>query len=75
MAQREDKRDELIHPEVLPVAQNARMSQFLTPNLALMADSTILKRSLSLNTVILTTSSFSIRFQNARSRPHLEQLN
>lgn len=57
------------------IAQNARISQFLATNLELMTDSTILKRSLSLNSVILTASSFSLRFQNARSRPDLQCLN
>jgi hypothetical protein len=39
-----------------------------------MADLDILK-SLSLNSVISTASSFSLQFQNARFQPHLQQLN
>ncbi|KXG51940.1 uncharacterized protein PGRI_082240 [Penicillium griseofulvum] len=39
-----------------------------------MADSDILK-SLSLNSVISTASSFSLQFQNAGFQPHLQQLN
>ncbi|EAU39332.1 predicted protein [Aspergillus terreus NIH2624] len=38
-------------------------------------DSTILQRSLSLNSTISTTSSFSRLFENARSRPDLQEIN
>ncbi|CAG8044238.1 unnamed protein product [Penicillium nalgiovense] len=68
--------DESENSEALSIAQNARISQqYLATDLGLLADSAILKRSLSLNSVISTTSSFSLRFQNARSRPELQYLN
>ncbi|KAJ5788945.1 uncharacterized protein N7518_005956 [Penicillium psychrosexuale] len=68
--------DESATSEALSIAQNARISQqFLATNLGLLTDSAILQRTLSLNSVISTTSSFSIRFQNARSRPDLQTLN
>ncbi|OQE36695.1 hypothetical protein PENCOP_c011G06027 [Penicillium coprophilum] len=47
---REDKHDESQHSGVLPIAQSARIFQLLTTKLGLMADSEILKKSLSLNT-------------------------
>ncbi|KGO42792.1 hypothetical protein PEX1_084630 [Penicillium expansum] len=78
MAQRREGKssDESTNSEALSIAQNARISQrFLATNLGLMTDSVILKRSLSLNSVISTASSFSIRFQNARSQPNLQYLN
>ncbi|KAJ5528549.1 hypothetical protein N7527_001942 [Penicillium freii] len=68
--------DESENSEALSIAQNARIpQQYLATDLGLLTDSAILKRSLSLNSVISTTSSFSIRFQNARSRPELQYLN
>ncbi|KAL5362153.1 hypothetical protein BJX96DRAFT_176896 [Aspergillus floccosus] len=45
------------------------------PELELERDSTILQRSLSLNSIISTTSSFSRRAQNARSRSNLQEIN
>jgi hypothetical protein len=43
--------------------------------LGLMTDSAILQRSLSLKSIISTTSSFSRRFQSARFRPDLQEIN
>jgi hypothetical protein len=43
--------------------------------LGLLPDSAILQRSLSLKSIISTTSSFSRRFQSARFRPDLQEIN
>jgi hypothetical protein len=59
------------------IARDARIARLFldTTQLELETDSTILQRSLSLKSVISTTSSFSRRFQNARFRPDLQEIN
>ncbi|KAK4861860.1 hypothetical protein LT330_003895 [Penicillium expansum] len=68
--------NESANSEALFITENARISRLLlATNLGRMTDSAILKRSLSLNSVISTASSFASVFQTARSRPDLQQLN
>ncbi|KAJ6032747.1 hypothetical protein N7540_003479 [Penicillium herquei] len=59
------------------IAQNAQVAQlFLSAtDLSQMPEDAILCRSLSLKSVISTTSSFSKRFQIAKTRPDLQEIN
>ncbi|KAJ5616759.1 hypothetical protein N7537_001873 [Penicillium hordei] len=68
--------DESTQSTVSSIVRNAQIVQrFLdATELAMMPDSTILERSFSLKSVISTTSSFSRRFQEARSRPDLQDI-
>ncbi|KAJ9488538.1 hypothetical protein VN97_g4745 [Penicillium thymicola] len=68
--------DESTQSTASSIARNAQIAQrFIdATELAMMSDSTILKQSLSLKSVISTTSSFSRRFQEAQSRPDLQDI-
>lgn len=59
------------------IAQDARLARLFldATELGLMTDSAILQRSLSLKSIISITSSFSRRFQSARFRPDLQEIN
>ncbi|KGO76042.1 hypothetical protein PITC_011990 [Penicillium italicum] len=78
MAQRREGRsdNESANSGALFTTENNGISRLLlATNLGRMTDSAILKRSLSLKSVVLTTSSFSRFFQTASSQPELQQLN
>lgn len=80
MASRHEKNsseEESAYSGASSIARDASAARLFleATKLELETDSAILQRSLSLNSVISTTSSFSRRFQAARSRPDLQEIN
>lgn len=69
--------DESTYSGASSIARDAKIARLFldATELGLMTDSSILQRSLSLKSTISTTSSFSRRFQNARFRPDLQEIN
>lgn len=71
-----DKSEESARSDAPSIARHARIAlHFLNAgDLESVADTVVLQRSLSVNSVISTTSSFARRFQSARFQPHLQQI-
>jgi hypothetical protein len=72
-----NRSDESAYSGASPIARDARNAHLFldATELGLMTDSAILQRSLSLKSIISTTSSYSRRFQSARFRPDLQEIN